>query len=154
MQYFYSTIIKIIIIEKGCTALNLKKMVLFALGLLSLGLGTLGAFLPVLPTTPFVLLAGICFSASSPKMYELIRKSKFFGPYIENYRNKTGVPLSVKITSIISMWLLLAFSAFFMNKTWSFIVFPLIGCAVTIHILLLKTQKKEKQILEQPKLAK
>jgi uncharacterized membrane protein YbaN (DUF454 family) len=84
-----------------------------------IALGTLGVFLPVLPTTPFVILAGVCFSASSPKMYEVIRKSKFFGPYIENYRNKTGVPLSVKITSIISMWLLLALSVFLVQKTWA-----------------------------------
>ncbi|MDR2900657.1 MAG: YbaN family protein [Treponema sp.] len=128
-------------------------MLFFALGLLCLGLGTVGAFLPVLPTTPFVILAGICFSVSSPKMNAIIQRSKFFGPYIENYRNKTGVPLSAKITSIISMWLLLAISAFFMHKTWSYIVFPLIGSAVTIHILLLKTQRIE-QPSNQPKLAK
>jgi uncharacterized membrane protein YbaN (DUF454 family) len=114
-----------------------KKIVLFASGCVCIVLGTLGVFLPVLPTTPFVLLAGICFSASSPKMYELIRKSKFFGPYIENYRNKTGVPINVKITSIFSMWLLLALSAFFMHTVWAYIVFPLIGTAVTTHIILL-----------------
>jgi uncharacterized membrane protein YbaN (DUF454 family) len=120
----------------------MKKILLLIAGCVSLALGTLGIFLPLLPTTPLVLLAGICFSASSPKMYCFIRKSKFFGPYIENYRNKTGVPINVKITSIVSMWLLLAASAFFLEKTWAYIVFPIIGTAVTIHILLLKTQKR------------
>jgi uncharacterized membrane protein YbaN (DUF454 family) len=122
--------------------LNIKKILLFASGCISIVLGTFGIFLPILPTTPFVILAGICFSASSPKMYEIIRKSKFFGPYIENYRNKSGVPMKVKITSIISLWILLALSAFFMNKRIAYIIFPLIGCAVTIHIILLKTREK------------
>jgi uncharacterized membrane protein YbaN (DUF454 family) len=126
--------------------LTIKKILLFAAGCLTLSLGMLGLFLPILPTTPFIILSGICFSASSPKMYEIIRKSKFFGPYIEHYRNKSGVPLSVKITSIFSMWLLLAVSAFFMHKTWAFFVFPLIGTAVSIHISLLKTRKNEKVI--------
>lgn len=128
--------------------MNLKKIVLFASGCFSLALGTLGIFLPVLPTTPFVLLAGLCFSASSPKIYGIIRKSKFFGSYIENYRNNTGVPVSVKMKSIFSMWLLLALSAYFMNKTWAYIVFPIIGTAVSIHILLLKTRKKEQDMIK------
>ncbi len=131
--------------------MSFKKIALFSIGCLSIVLGTLGIFLPVLPTTPLVLLAGICFSASSPKIYALIKKSTFFGSYIENYRNKTGVPLHVKIKSIISMWILLAVSAFFMNKTWAYIVFPLIGTSVTIHILLLRTQKSEKKPIGDPK---
>ena len=130
--------------------MNIKKIVLFTVGCLSIALGTIGVFLPVLPTTPFVILAGICFSASSPWMYAIIRKSKFFGPYIENYRNKTGVPRSVKTVSIISMWFLLAVSAYFMNKLWSYILFPMIGTAVTIHILLLKTQRAEKKTINPP----
>lgn len=131
--------------------MNIKKIVLFTAGCLSIFLGTLGVFLPVLPTTPFVILAGICFSASSPKIYTIIRKSKFFGPYIENYREKTGVPRSVKAVSIFSLWLLLSFSAYFMNKPWSYILFSVIGIAVTVHILLIRTRKTEKEIINSPK---
>jgi uncharacterized membrane protein YbaN (DUF454 family) len=120
-----------------------KKILLLAAGWLSLALGGLGVFLPLLPTTPFVLLAGICFSASSPRLYELLVKSPFFGPYIENYRSGRGVPLAVKVRSLVTLWGLLAVSAFFTKKLIMVIVFAVVGTAVTVHILCLKTRRKE-----------
>ena len=61
---------------------RLKKYVLIACGFLLLALGAVGIVIPVVPTTPFVLLAAGCFSASSPKAYQFLLRSRFFGPYI------------------------------------------------------------------------
>ncbi|ULQ59502.1 YbaN family protein [Brucepastera parasyntrophica] len=125
----------------------MRKILLLAAGVLALLLGTVGIFLPILPTTPFVLLAGICFSFSSQKAYNLLLKSRFFGPYIENYRTKKGVPVAAKVRGIVSLWLLLAVSAFAMAKVWSTIMFAAVGTGVTIHLLLMKTWRPEKQSL-------
>ncbi|MDR1747997.1 MAG: YbaN family protein [Spirochaetaceae bacterium] len=121
----------------------MKKIALLAAGWISLVLGGLGAFLPLLPTTPFVLLAGICFSFSSPRLYRLLQRNRFFGPYIENYKSRKGVPVSVKVQGIVTLWGLLALSAFFMKKRWAVILFAVIGTAVTVHILCMKTRRNE-----------
>ena len=121
----------------------MKRILLLVGGVLLLLLGGIGILIPILPTTPFVILAGICFSFASPKAYAWLRKSKFFGPYIDHYKNKVGVDRAAKVRGIVAVWVLLLFSAFMMRKTWSSIAFPLIASAVTIHLLLLKSKPKE-----------
>ena len=65
-------------------------------GLCSLALGIVGAFLPVLPTTPFILLAGYCFSRSSPRWHQWISASPWFGPILSDWETRHGVRRSVK----------------------------------------------------------
>ena len=65
------------------------KVLLIGVGFLLLGLGAVGVFIPVLPTTPFVLLVATCFGSASPKMYKWLAETRFFGQFVENYKNKT-----------------------------------------------------------------
>jgi len=110
------------------------------LGFLFLGLGAIGVVLPVLPTTPFVLLAALCFSGNS-KLGLWLRQSPFFGPYIENYHTKKGISIGHKAASIAFVWAMLAISMMRVHATWLMVFLPLIGAGVTVHLLLIKTKR-------------
>jgi len=113
------------------------------LGFLSLGLGAVGVALPVLPTTPFVLLAAFCFSLSNEKLSAWLGSNRIFGPYIDNYRTKQGISILHKTASIVFLWTGLVISMILTHLLWLYIVLGFIGIGVTIHILMIKTRKKE-----------
>ncbi len=120
--------------------LELYRLILIGLGFVFIGLGILGVFLPVLPTTPFLLLAAACFARSSKKFYNWLLNHKIFGAYIKNYREHRAITLRGKIMSLSIMWLVMGYTAFFAvsNLVVSAILI-LIGLGVTKHILSLKT---------------
>lgn len=95
-----------------------------------------------MPTTPFVILAAVCFSNSSPRMLAWLQKNRYFASYIENYRLKTGVPRSVKMRSLIFLWAALAVSAIAVRTLPVIVILTAVGAAVTVHILLIKTKEK------------
>ncbi len=116
--------------------------VLIAAGTFSVALGILGIFLPILPTTPFLLLAAGCYSRSSQKFYNWLINNKWFGRYIKNYREGRGVSLRSKILIITLLWSLIIFSVFFAVKILLVtIILILIAIGVTIHIIFLRTLK-------------
>lgn len=121
---------------------ELYRLVLIGLGFIFVGLGILGAFLPILPTTPFLLLAAACFARSSKKFYNWLLNHKIFGSYIKNYREQRGITLRGKILSLSIMWLVMGYTAFFaVSNIFVSIIIILIGLGVTKHILSLKTIK-------------
>lgn len=124
--------------------MRIKKYVIFIAGCILIVIASIGIFLPILPTTPFVILAAMCFSVSSEKAYRLLAKNRFFGPYIENYKTGNGVTVKAKIKGIMMLWVLLIISAVVMHKLWSSVMLIVIGSVVTIHLLLLKTRSLEK----------
>ncbi len=112
-------------------------------GTLSFGLGMLGIVLPLLPTTPFLLLAVYCYARSSEKLYFWLLNHKVFGEYIKNYREKKGIPLKLKIWVLSLLWLTISYSAFFVvGLIWVRILLLLIATGVTIHIFKIPTYKK------------
>ena len=121
----------------------MKKHVLLVCGWLLVALGAVGIVLPLLPTTPFLLLAAICFSASSHRAYRFLLRNRMFGPYIEHYRTGRGVSVAAKVRAIIFLWTLLIISAVFIAKLWVILVLAAVGIGVTLHLLLLKTRPKE-----------
>jgi len=111
-------------------------------GTIFLGLGTIGIFLPVLPTTPFLLLAAACYARSSKRFYDWLLSNKWFGSYIKNYREGKGIPLKVKVYTISLLWVTILFSAFFVISIfWVRVVLILIAVGVTIHVLTIKTYR-------------
>lgn len=103
-------------------------------------LGVLGVFLPLLPTTPFLLLAAYLFSRSSERFYNWLMNHRIVGNYIRNYREKKGISLKVKISSLSLLWVTILYSAFFVvGLLWVKILLLLIAAAVSIHILSFKT---------------
>jgi len=112
-------------------------------GTISFGLGMLGIALPMLPTTPFLLLSVYCYARSSEKLYFWLINHKVFGEYIRNYREKNGVPLKLKIWVLSLLWTTISYSAFFIvDAIWVKILLMIIAVGVTIHILKLPTYKK------------
>jgi len=122
---------------------RLVKWLLIIVGTFFVGLGIIGIFLPILPTTPFLLLAAACFARSSRRFYNWLLNNRWFGNYIKNYREGKGVPLKVKVLSISLLWITIIFSAFF----WVSILFVrfiliLVAIGVTIHILSIRPRKR------------
>jgi hypothetical protein len=113
-------------------------------GTLLVGLAVLGIFLPLLPTTPFLLLAAVCYARSSPKLYNWLLNNKYFGNYIRNYREGKGIPLKAKIISISLLILTIGYTAIFViHIFWVRICLLLIAIGVSIHILSLPTLRAE-----------
>ena len=116
--------------------ITLKKALYILMGSISLGLGFLGLFLPVLPTTPFLLLTAWLFAKSSPRLYHWLITNKYFGKYIRRYREGLGIPLKTKIVAVSSLWLTILSSAyFFVTATILKILLLVIASIVTYHIL-------------------
>ena len=83
------------------------------LGFLFLGIAILGVILPLLPTTPFVLLATACFARSSEKWHRWMLANKIFGPMIRNWEQNKCISCRVKLIAIISMILVGGYSVLF-----------------------------------------
>ncbi|MDD3660744.1 MAG: YbaN family protein [Lachnospiraceae bacterium] len=121
--------------------MRLKHKILIVFGFLFLGLGLLGIFLPVLPTTPFVLLASACF-ASNQKLSDWLSKSKLFGEYITNYKERNGLKKITVIKSLGFLWIMLLLSMYLIGEIWALIMLTIIGSAVTVHILVISRPKE------------
>ena len=118
------------------------RILLTILGLISLGLGVLGAFLPVLPTTPLLLLSAALFLRGNRELYEWLMHHPRLGPYINNFITHRAIPLRVKVVSIATLWLTLLYCAIFVAEHWALrLLFIIIAIAVTVHILSYKTLK-------------
>jgi len=123
----------------------LLRSLLIVSGTVCVGLGMLGIFLPLLPTTPFLLLAAACYIRSSEKFYRWLIANRWFGKYIRNYREGRGVPLSTKVMAISLLWITIGYSAFFVVDILAVrILLILIAAGVTVHLVLLKTYRREK----------
>jgi uncharacterized membrane protein YbaN (DUF454 family) len=121
----------------------IKKIILLILGMVSLLLGTIGILLPILPTTPFVILAATCFAVSSPRMNDRLTKSRLFGEFIKNYRDHTGVKRKTKRNALIYLWVMLIISAIIISKIVVCFILLGVGIGVTLHILLLRNAKED-----------
>jgi uncharacterized membrane protein YbaN (DUF454 family) len=117
---------------------------LIVAGTVCVGLGVLGIFLPLLPTTPFLLLAAACYARSSKRFYRWLLNNRWFGNYLRDYREKEGIPLKVKLSSISLLWITILFSAAFVVEIlWVRIILILIASLVTIHILRIRTLRAQ-----------
>ncbi|MDP2965825.1 MAG: YbaN family protein [Pelolinea sp.] len=122
----------------------LKKYLWVSLGVLSLGLGIIGIFIPLLPTTPFLLLAASFFLKGSETLYRWLLNHKLLGTYIRNYREHKAIPLTTKILAVVTLWAAILYSMFFVTENlYLRIILLSIAAGVSIHILHFKTLEKE-----------
>jgi len=125
---------------------GLTRTLLIACSTLCVVLGAVGMFLPILPTTPFLLLAAVCYARSSRRFYHWLMTNRWCGEYIRNYREGRGIPLKQKVLMILLLWLTIGYAAWFVVSLWwlKLILFG-IAVAVTIHLVGIKTLKPAAQ---------
>lgn len=118
----------------------MKKIILLIIGVITMSLGFVGIFLPVFPTTPFLLVALACFVNSSTKMHRFILENKYLGPYVKDYTSGNGIPMKAKWRAVSLIWITIGFSAIFVLDKWSLRILILsIATLVSIFIFTRKT---------------
>ena len=105
------------------------------LGLLFTGLGVVGAFLPVMPTTVFLLIAAFFFARSSPKFYNWLLNNRAFGPLIRDWRSGLGLPLRAKILAVSLILVTVGSSIFFVSILWVQLMLAVIALGVSTYLL-------------------
>ena len=133
---------KIVTLHRKIESPITMKIIFTIFGTISLILGIIGIFLPILPTTPFLLLTAALYFRSSPHLYEWLLKHPTLGPYIKNFREHKAIPLRVKIISVSLVRITLLYCALFVADVWWFkLFFVALAAAISIHILHYKTLK-------------
>ena len=122
------------------------KIILATLGIISLILGIIGIFLPLLPTVPFVLLSAYLFARSSTRLHYWIMNHKVYGEYIRSYNQDKSIPMQVKVVAIGMLWFSMSISIFFVLKErWILqLLLGSITIGVTTFLLRMKTRKAVK----------
>lgn len=126
----------------------MKKYLFIILGLISLGLGLLGIVTPGLPTTPFILLTGVLFAKSSPRLHQKLLDHKITGPYIRRVNN--GFSTKGLIISISIMWIMIILTTlvvFKSNQTMQFVMVGLGFVGTVSQIIVLRKRKKKEKVL-------
>jgi hypothetical protein len=118
------------------------RAILIITGSISLGLGILGIFLPLLPTTPFLLLTSACYIRSSDRLHNKLMASKHLGGYIRNIKERRGIPLKSKIITLVILWASLIYSMYRVNILVVQIVLFLMGCCTSTFLIRMKTLKE------------
>jgi len=122
---------------------KILQKVLIVAGTISVILGVIGIFVPVLPTTPFLLLAAACYLRSSERFYKWLMNNRLFGSYIKNYLEGKGMSLTVKIYTLVFLWAAIGLSIILVSEnTILDIVLLAVALGVTVHILLIRTIRK------------
>lgn len=113
-------------------------------GTISLVFAAIGVVLPLIPTTPLLLLAVACYCRSSERMYSWLLNNRMFGEYIRNYKEGRGIPLKTKATALAILWLTIGASTLlFVPILIIQIALLVVAVAVTVHILRIPTYRKK-----------
>ncbi|MGB6241764.1 MAG: YbaN family protein [Castellaniella sp.] len=118
------------------------RVVYTVLGTISLVLGVLGVFLPLLPATPFLLLAAFCYMRGSQRLHAWLMSHRILGPYIRDFQSGRGIPLRSKCLALAMMWPSLAASAWIMPIAWARWLLLIPGIGVTIYLWRLPTRPR------------
>lgn len=121
----------------------LKRGFLVTAGTLSMGVGIAGIFVPLLPATPFLLVAAACYVRSSNRLYRWLLTNRVTSSYIANYRAGKGIPARTKALSIGVLWITLAVSALMVQIWWIWLILGAVAVGVPLFILSLPTLLRE-----------
>jgi uncharacterized membrane protein YbaN (DUF454 family) len=121
-----------------------RKWILATVGIAAVSLGMIGIVVPLLPTTPFLLLAAACFVRSSERLYAWLIHHRWFGDYIRHYREHRAITLQAKVVTLMLLWGVIGYTAFgIVTAWWVRALLVVIAVGVTLHILHLKTLTRE-----------
>ena len=120
---------------------SLKRHLLIALGTICLATGIIGIFTPILPTTPFLLLAAACYLRSSPRFYRWLMNNRVFGSYIRNYTEGRGIVIKVKLFTIALLWATIGISIWAADNMVVTAILLTVAIGVTLHIAFIRARK-------------
>lgn len=121
---------------------KLSRTLWTAAGTIFLSLGAVGIVIPLLPTTPFLLLAAACYARGSERMYNWMMTNKYFGKYLCDYREGRGIPLRVKTSALAFLWVVIGISAILATHNLAIrIALLVVGLAVSVHVLSIKPKR-------------
>ena len=115
--------------------MKVKRIVFAALGLISFGLGTVGVFVPVLPTTPFYLLTVFFFANSSQRLHDWFLGTKLYQKHLDPFVKKKGMLIETKISIILTVTLLMGIGFFLMARKGIWIPCIILGVIWLAHVI-------------------
>lgn len=119
----------------------LRHKIYIIVGCIFVGLGFMGVFVPLMPTTPFLLVSLFCFSRSSQTNKEWLINHKILGPYVSSYVDNGIMPVKIKVRTLILMWSVCIMSGIFATDSiWVRMGLGVMATCVTIHIALKKSK--------------
>lgn len=130
--------------ERAARALPgpVRRGLYFSIGAVSVALGVIGIFVPLWPTTCFLLLAGWCFARSSSRAERWLHENRLFGRYLADYRERGLISTRVRTTSVATLWLFIGVSAALLGRLWVAALLALVAGAVTLHLFSLPTDSR------------
>ncbi|MBK6563160.1 MAG: YbaN family protein [Dehalococcoidia bacterium] len=121
---------------------RLVRWLFIGLGSLLVGVGVLGIFLPLLPSTVFFLMAAACYGKSSPSAYHWLTTNRWFGSHLRDYKEERGATVGAKVMSIGSLWLGIGVTEVLIDNTWLRLTLLAVALGVSAHLMLLKTIRR------------
>ena len=120
-----------------------RRGVYFSIGAVSVVLGVIGIFVPLWPTTCFLLLAGWCFARSSRRAERWLHENRLFGRYLRDYRERGVISTRVRTTTVVMLWAFIGLSTFLLyQRLWAVALLLLVAGAVTAHLYSLPTEAR------------
>jgi uncharacterized membrane protein YbaN (DUF454 family) len=121
------------------------RVLLIVAGTISLVLGAIGIFIPLLPATPFLLLSAACYMRSSERMLNWLLNNRWCGSYIKNYQDGRGIPLKTKVLAISLLWVTIFYSACFIvhEIIIAQVALLVIAAGVSIHLIRTPTYRNK-----------
>ncbi|HWK62250.1 MAG TPA: YbaN family protein [Eoetvoesiella sp.] len=104
-------------------------------GTLAVALAIAGVFLPLLPTTPFLLLASACYMRGSTRLHRWLTSNRLLGPYIAAIENRSGMPRPAKVVALLLMWASLSYSIYIVPPAWAKAGLAAMGAAISLYIV-------------------
>lgn len=111
------------------------RYLLLGIGWLSIALGVAGIFLPILPTTPFILLAAWCFARSSKRFHDWLLNHRRLGPIVHTWQKGEGLPRRVRNRVLVLLWFSLLSSCLIVGKLWLIPMLVVVGAGTTTYLL-------------------
>lgn len=130
--------------------MGIKKIIFIVAGCICLALGTVGVFLPILPTTPFYLITLYCFARSSKRLEDWFKGTKLYKKHLESFVEKKGMLPQTKASILITVTLLMGLGIFFMGRKGIWIPCIILGVVWAVHLIyflfFVKTIKAEERV--------
>ena len=123
---------------------RLTNILWILLGSLSVVVGIIGIFVPLLPTAPFLLFAAYCYARSSERFYNWLMNNRVFGSYIKNYREGRGILMRDKIVTLVVLWITISYTSFIaISVWWGKVGMLLFAIVTTIRVMRIKTYRPD-----------